>query len=128
MWIDLLEDNRAITNIYGKHKPSLRFFKVKEINVKKFNNSLNIIGDLSSFPDDPPLKWKKGNFNTAQVVLEFWNLRALNLGDYFNFEIVDLNIFKDGDDITCEAENGFYCQAELIDILKISGYQNPISE
>jgi len=113
-----------ITSIFNEERPSLNSFRVKEIILDNLNNSLKVVGDLSSYPKEPPLKWKKGKFNTAHVVLEFWNISSLSLGDYKTLENIDLNVHKDGDNIIGEAGSGFYCKAEIFDILEISGYQD----
>ena len=124
MWIDLLDNRRPLTSVFGDNKPSLNSFRVKEVTLNTLNNSLKIIGDLSSYPEEPPVKWRKGKFNTVHVVLEFWNISLLNVGDFKGLENINLNVSQDGDSIICETSSGFYCKAELIDLLEVSAYQN----
>jgi len=124
MWIDLLDNKKALTSIFGENRPKLDSFRVKEIQLNILKNSLKVVGDLSSYPEEPPVKWRKGKFNTVHVVIEFWNLKALKLVDFKELEDVDLNINQATEGVVCETNNGFYCEAELIDLLEISGYQN----
>jgi hypothetical protein len=124
MWIEYLDNSQPIRAIFGEELPSLNSFALKEVLYDVQKKSLKLIGDLSLYPDTPPPKWVKGKFNCVQITLELWNVKFFKIGELGALDLIDLNIDKCGDSITCNTNSGLYCEAEIFDLLNIGAYQD----
>lgn len=130
MWLDLINQTNAIEHIYGLEKPSLDAFYVKSVNFDFLTNSLKLSGDLGSYPQEPPLKWRRNKFNTVHIELELWNISKFSFSGYDRFleskSSLAVDVLFEGNDegVSCKIhELGFSCNAELLDVMKISAYQ-----
>ncbi|MFT4924888.1 MAG: hypothetical protein ACI8WB_000978 [Phenylobacterium sp.] len=125
MWVNLLEDDKAVRAIYDEI-PSLKEALLHDVTIKNYGPSIEIRFDLNEYPKNPPKKWMVSKCNTVQVVIELWKPTSLIIDGLFCESTVDLTMSSNNGGITLQidGEFTFSCNAELVDLKKISAYQN----
>jgi hypothetical protein len=125
MWIDLLEDNRAIKAVF-QEMPSLRQVLIHEVMIKQYDNSLILRLDLSDYPAKPPEKWQINKYNTVQIELELWGISSLEISGYCIERKVDIHVekFVEGIALKINGQFNLSCHGEMLSVFRMSAYQD----
>jgi hypothetical protein len=125
MWINLLESDKAIKAIF-EEAPSLKSVFLHDIIINNYGPSIEIRLDLNEYPRKPPIKWKASKFNTVQIIIELWSLTNMKMDGLLSGNLVDITIDSNKNGILLKIDGDFTlsCEAELVDLKKISAYQN----
>ena len=99
MWTNLVENSRALANIFDKELVSLSEIKLVDT-IIEYGINLNLIlrFDLNQYPKNPPKKWAINNSNTVQLVLRLVDSEIIFFKTIENcFYIGNLDITGDSD-------------------------------
>jgi hypothetical protein len=126
MWHTLAQNPQAIRELFG-HAPSLERFTVVALALHEDGPQFTVRGDLSTFPTSPPARWSP-EFNTVQLVLDFWGVRDVSITAWSSENAVDLSIRRtDSALIECTGvgpNTRFTVLSEWFRIATLSGYES----
>lgn len=124
MWIDLLNNPMIIQSIYDS-PPDLDAVFVHDVRVDLVRKSLSISFDLNIYPEKPPQKWVKQDFNTVQVTLGVLDVESVAIGDVKSTSC-SMQIEKIDGSISLRVLNGIdcLCTGKHLYMAKISAYKN----
>ncbi|MET8198029.1 Imm50 family immunity protein [Micromonospora taraxaci] len=112
-WIDAATNPQGIMEIFGDDTPPLVGVSLHEVIVGRDGPTLRLRLDLPTYPASPPVKWKRGGFNTVQVELLFGGLTELSLRGVSTHMLVDVDI---------EANRGIILQvkSEMVNVAAVA--------
>ena len=105
-WLDLLEDDRGLSAIYGDEVPSLTCVALHEISLHRDGPRVTLRFDLPEYPVHPPEKWLVNEFNVVQVQLMLIGVEDVSLQGLTRDPRVDLTLERDGQVIKTATQSG----------------------
>jgi hypothetical protein len=85
--MQLVNNPKIIESIFGEQNFCLSNVKFCKLEIDNLNKSMLIYIELNEYPNFPPLKWKKMNYNKSQLILRFIDVSHCNIINQFNQRI-----------------------------------------
>lgn len=98
MWYDCLDDNKFLLMLY-KSVPELTNVEIVKIGMSDGGFNITILFVMPSHPDFLPDKWRKRNYNSAMVKLDFFAISKLNISTDSNEYTGNIEINRTEDDL-----------------------------
>ena len=122
MWIEYLENNRILYNVYNKI-PELLNVRMEEFSLMENGNKVKMVIDMPCFADHPPQKWEE--CNTISIELDFWIISDFQWKSHRLTSDYICNISIKKEEILAISMSGSICcefKAELGMIQKVYAY------
>jgi hypothetical protein len=98
MWYKVAENPEVVTKLYT-HVPLLQSVRLTEVTLYQSESRMILKFFTPFFPDRVPKSWEMHQYNTMQIILEFFNIKYFDLLKWIGEVKVDINIEKDTDGV-----------------------------
>jgi hypothetical protein len=90
-WYQHLRNPEAILSLYAS-PPDLEKVRLLEVIFYEDGPTVRLRLNMNSFPDNPPERWVRQGFNTAQVQMSFFGISALEMSGWSTNNIVTVRL------------------------------------
>lgn len=94
-WIETVSNPQPVLAVYGDAVPTLEDVRIEEICLSPDGPTLRLRFDLSTFPEDPPAKWRRDGMDVVQLEVSFGGLHEISIGQLSTNSVCSLKIRKD---------------------------------
>lgn len=94
MWYQIAENPEVVTSLYT-HVPLLQSVRLTEVTLYQSKSRMVLKFFTPSFPDRIPKSWEMHQYNTTQIILDFFDIVSFDLFKWIGEVKVDINIEKD---------------------------------
>lgn len=125
MWSEYTMNPQIINNIFSA-EPSLANIELKMVKFHREGPIIEVHINLNDYPECPPKKWKKGNYNCVVLEIKFIDVANISMNGWESLNKVDLSIKKQLDLFYIEILNNSFDLkffAKHIFIGKISAFK-----
>jgi hypothetical protein len=121
MWHLLTMNPDAVSGLYAS-VPPLTGLAIVRLQLDREGPRLEIHGNLPTFPDNPPARWVRDGFNTAQLQLDCLGVSDLRINGWGTDPVVDVELSKVSDRQIRLSAKGRTCELSLVtEFVRIAG-------
>ncbi|MGW1356752.1 Imm50 family immunity protein [Streptomyces chartreusis] len=95
-WIEAISNPQPVLAIYGDEAPTLEDVRIEDICLSPHGPTLRLRFDLSTFPTNPPAKWRRDDMDVVQLEISFGGLHEISIGQLSTSPVCDLKMRKNG--------------------------------
>jgi hypothetical protein len=124
-WLDVIENPLAITNVYSSH-PDLSRVRVMRLELDEQGPTLLIRIELPTFPDTPPLRWRRHCYDAAIMELRLFGVSELRIDGWTTDNVGGISLYRNGDSVRFQSlGRGTSVSATGVgaDVHRIEGYR-----
>ncbi|MFD6554405.1 Imm50 family immunity protein [Streptomyces sp. NPDC058398] len=123
-WTEVITNPEPVVAVYGDELPTLEDVRIAEICLSPDGPTLRMRFDLSTFPANPPAKWRRDGMDVVQLEVSFGKLHEFTIDRFSTNPICDLKVRKSGLlQFSAESESvRLLGVADEATILRISAY------
>jgi Immunity protein 50 len=126
-WTDFLLDSSPIRAIYGDQLPPLDAIVIHEVIIRRDGPIVLLRFDLEAFPERPPTKWLRSDFNTVQLRLSAIGVKELSVERCSTTMNVQMLVAEAAGGVSVMVDDGsisFAISASHLQIDSISAYRD----